>query len=159
MRGSRRPYDGDGYSNGNGRTDATERFSVAEDSSPWYLKRWVLALWGLAVVILIAVIIYGLAILARGGGGVANAHHDAPVDHVLVAYHQPVTDPVVNHSDHDGLVDGDHRAGAAADHRDLDTATPSPPLVAEQFAPDTASTDTALLSPVILRRIRSALSA
>jgi hypothetical protein len=47
----------------------TERFGTAEGTSPWYLKRWVLALWGLTVVILIATIIYGLAILAKGGGG------------------------------------------------------------------------------------------
>ena len=51
----------------------TERFRAAEGTSPWYLKRWVLALWGLAVVILIATIIYGLAILAKGGGGGAPA--------------------------------------------------------------------------------------
>ena len=53
--------------------DETERFSVGKSPSPWYLKRWVLALWGLAVVVLIAVIIYGLAILARGNGGSAPA--------------------------------------------------------------------------------------
>jgi hypothetical protein len=58
-----------GYSS----TDETERFSVGEPPSPWYLKRWVLALWGLAVIALIAVIIYGLAILARGNGGSAPA--------------------------------------------------------------------------------------
>jgi cytoskeletal protein RodZ len=58
-----------GYS----RTDETEQFSVGESPSPWYLKRWVLALWGLAVVTLIAVIIYGLAVLARGNGGSAPA--------------------------------------------------------------------------------------
>jgi cytoskeletal protein RodZ len=64
---SRRPDDVDGF--------PTRDFSVdaAESSSPWYLKRWVLALWGLAVVILIAAIIYGLAILARGNGGGAPA--------------------------------------------------------------------------------------
>jgi cytoskeletal protein RodZ len=67
--GNRPPYDVDGYSKGNANIDETERFSITESPSPWYLKRWVLALWGLAVVILIAIIIYGLAILARGGGG------------------------------------------------------------------------------------------
>jgi cytoskeletal protein RodZ len=66
--GSRPSYDD--YSRG---VDETERFSVGESPSPWYLKRWVLALWGLAVVVLIAVIIYGLAILARGNGGSAPA--------------------------------------------------------------------------------------
>jgi cytoskeletal protein RodZ len=66
--GTRPPYDD--YSRG---VDETERFSIGESPSPWYLKRWVLALWGLAVVVLIAVIIYGLAILARGNGGSAPA--------------------------------------------------------------------------------------
>jgi cytoskeletal protein RodZ len=58
--------------------DETERFSVGETPSPWYLKRWVLALWGLAVVMLIAVIIYGLAILARGNGGNAPTPTTTP---------------------------------------------------------------------------------
>ncbi|HEX3733220.1 MAG TPA: hypothetical protein VHU91_09905 [Mycobacteriales bacterium] len=68
MSGTRPPYDD--YSRG---VDETERFSVGESPPPWYLNRWVLALWGLAVVVLIAVIIYGLAILARGNGGSAPA--------------------------------------------------------------------------------------
>jgi cytoskeletal protein RodZ len=63
-----------GYSS----TDETEQFSVGEQPSPWYLKRWVLALWGLAVVTLIAVIIYGLAVLARGNGGSAPAPTSTP---------------------------------------------------------------------------------
>jgi cytoskeletal protein RodZ len=63
---SRPPYDG--YSRA---FDETEGFSAVE--RPWYLKRWVLALWGLTVVILIAAIIWGLAILARGNGGSAPA--------------------------------------------------------------------------------------
>ena len=71
MSGDRPPYDVDGYSSGNANIDETERFSTTQSPKPWYLKRWVLALWGLTVVILIAIIIYGLAILARGGGGVA----------------------------------------------------------------------------------------
>jgi hypothetical protein len=61
---TRPPYDDDSRG-----VDETERFSVAKSPSPWYLKRWVLALWGLAVVVLIAAIIYGLAVLARGNGG------------------------------------------------------------------------------------------
>ena len=67
MGASRRPDDVDGF--------PTRDFSIdaAENSSPWYLKRWVLALWGLAVVILIATINYGLAVLARGNGGGAPA--------------------------------------------------------------------------------------
>ncbi len=68
MNGNRPPYDGPP-----GGADETEHFDVVRDPSPWYLKRWVLALWGLAVVILIAAIIYGLAILARGNDGSAPA--------------------------------------------------------------------------------------
>jgi hypothetical protein len=67
--GSRPPDDADGYSERDVSSPETERFGTAEGTSPWYLKRWVLALWGLTVVILIATIIYGLAILAKGGGG------------------------------------------------------------------------------------------
>jgi cytoskeletal protein RodZ len=66
--GTRPPYDDDSRG-----VDETERFSVGKSPSPWYLKRWVLALWGLAVVVLIAAIIYGLAVLARGNGGTAPA--------------------------------------------------------------------------------------
>jgi hypothetical protein len=78
--GSRPPYDVDGYSKRDPRIGDTfdERFGVAETASPWYLQRWVLALWGLAVVILIATIIYGLAILARGSGGSAPATTTRP---------------------------------------------------------------------------------
>jgi hypothetical protein len=60
-----RPPFGD-YSRG---VDETEQFRV--DERPWYLTRWVLALWGLTVVMLVAGIIWGLAILARGNGGSA----------------------------------------------------------------------------------------
>ena len=118
MGGNRPTYDVDGYSRGNANIDETERFSTTESPSPWYLKRWVLALWGLTVVILIAIIIYGLAILARGGGRCTNAGHDALVDHDVLAHHQPVADPVVDHSDHDGHLDRDHRSRAAAGHRE-----------------------------------------
>jgi cell division septation protein DedD len=44
-------------------------FRAAETPSPWFLKPWVLALWGLTVLLLIATIIYGLVILATGNGG------------------------------------------------------------------------------------------
>jgi hypothetical protein len=71
--GSRRPYDVDDYSDRDSSIGETESFRITDNASPWYLKRWVLALWGLAVVILIATIIYGLAILAKGGGGSAPA--------------------------------------------------------------------------------------
>lgn len=36
---------------------------------PWYRNRVLLALWSLAVALLLAVIIYGLVELSRGGGG------------------------------------------------------------------------------------------
>jgi cytoskeletal protein RodZ len=65
--GNQPPYDD--YWRSNPDADETERFSNVEGPSPWYLKRWILTLWGLAVVILIALIIWGLAILARGNGG------------------------------------------------------------------------------------------
>jgi hypothetical protein len=68
MSSNRPPHDG--FSRG---ADETERFATVDSPSPWYLKRWVLALWGLAVVILIAIIIYGLTILAQDNGGGAPA--------------------------------------------------------------------------------------
>lgn len=76
--GSRPPYDADGHSERDVSSPETERFRTAEGTSPWYLKRWVLALWGLSVVILIATIIYGLAILAKGGGGGTPATTTTP---------------------------------------------------------------------------------
>ena len=102
--GYRPPYDD--YSRG---VDETERFSVGESPSPWYLKRWVLALWGLAVVVLIAVIIYGLAILARGNGGSAPAPTTTRTSTPTSSqHHHTVDDPVDHRADHDD--DGsDHR--------------------------------------------------
>jgi hypothetical protein len=69
--GSRPPYNADGYSNYGSRRGENndELFSRDENSSPWYLKPCVLALWGLAVVLLIATIIFGLIALASGNGG------------------------------------------------------------------------------------------
>ena len=141
MGGNRPTSDVDGYSRGNANIDETERFSTTESPSPWYLKRWVLALWGLTVVILIAIIIYGLAILARGGGGGAPT---PATTHSSTTTSSHTTSPVVDHSDHDGHLDRDHRSRASAGHRNLDAATSSAPLVAKQFAPVTAHT--ALLS-------------
>jgi len=68
----------------------------------------------------------------------ANAGHDALVDHNVFAHHQLVVDPAIDHSDHDGLLDSDHRTRAAAGHRNLDAATSSAPLVAKQYAGVTA---------------------
>ena len=70
--GSRPPFDVDGFSTRDVNLGATndEQF-VAE--RPWFLKPWVLALWGLAVVLLIAIIVYGLVILATNNGGGAPA--------------------------------------------------------------------------------------
>ena len=75
MGGSRPPYDVDGYSTRDVNLGANddEQFGADETSSPWFLKPWVLALWGVAVVLLIAIIIYGLVILATNNGGGAPA--------------------------------------------------------------------------------------
>ena len=127
-------------------TDETERFSVGESPSPWYLKRWVLALWGLAVITLIAVIIYGLA---RPGAGQrrqrTGAHHHADIDARVVTHHHHALHGAVDHradhrADHDDYR-SDHRPEPT--QRELDAAASSPPLE-EQFAPNTP--DTALLS-------------
>ena len=67
--GSRPPYNVDGYSTHDVNFGATESFGSVETSSPWFLKKWVLALWGLTVLLLIATIVYGLIILATGNGG------------------------------------------------------------------------------------------
>lgn len=70
MRGDRSPDDIDGFPTRRlGRGSNDESFGAAEEARAWYLKPWVLALWGLTVVILVAIIIYGLVILATGGGG------------------------------------------------------------------------------------------
>jgi cytoskeletal protein RodZ len=64
------PYDAGRYSKNDSSlgVNTDELFSSAEDPSPWYLKPWVLALWGVAVAILIATIIFGLVELATGNG-------------------------------------------------------------------------------------------
>jgi cell division septation protein DedD len=69
--GSRPPYDVDGYSTRD--VSNADPFGAAETPSPWFLKPWVLALWGLTVLLLIAIIIYGLVILATNNGGGAPA--------------------------------------------------------------------------------------
>jgi hypothetical protein len=79
----------DGGGGGYSRNDAVSGVNADElfgsaggaagDASPWYLKPWVLALWGVAVVILIAAIIFGLAELAVGNGrGPATTPSPAP---------------------------------------------------------------------------------
>ena len=72
MGGSRPPFDVDGYSTRDVNPGATNDEQFVADR-PWFLKPWVLALWGLAVVLLIAIIIYGLVILATNNGGSAPA--------------------------------------------------------------------------------------
>jgi hypothetical protein len=73
--GSRPPSGVDGYSKNDVSRGANydEPFGADETSSPWFLKWWVLTLWGLAVLLLIATIIYGLVILATDNGGSAPA--------------------------------------------------------------------------------------
>lgn len=71
MRGDRSPDDIDGFPTrrlSRGENDE-DSFRPAAEPRAWFLKPWVLALWGLTVVILIAIIIYGLVILATGNGG------------------------------------------------------------------------------------------
>ena len=128
MGGNRPTYDVDGYSRGNANIDETERFSTTESPSPWYLKRWVLALWGLAVVILIAIIIYGLAILARGGGGSAPT---PATTHSSTTTSSHTTSPSSTTPTTTDILDRDHRTRAAAGHRDVDAATSLAPLVAK----------------------------
>jgi cytoskeletal protein RodZ len=45
-----------------------EPFDSTETQRAWYLKPWVLALWGVTVLLLLAIIAYGLVILATGHG-------------------------------------------------------------------------------------------
>lgn len=71
MRGDRSPDDIDGFPTRRlslGEND-DESFGAAREPTAWYLQPWVLALWGLTVAILVAIIIYGLVILATGNGG------------------------------------------------------------------------------------------
>jgi hypothetical protein len=68
--GSRPPYGVDGFSEHDLNVGANDDpFGAAETSRPWFLKPWVLALWGATVVILIGIIIWGLFTLATGNGG------------------------------------------------------------------------------------------
>jgi hypothetical protein len=46
--------------------------------APWYRNRVLLALWALAVALLLTVIIYGLVELSRGGGGGPSTPHSSP---------------------------------------------------------------------------------
>jgi len=58
--------------------DTGRLLPATADPKPWYLNPWVLALWGLTVVALIAVIVYGLVVLAIGGGGGAPSTSTQP---------------------------------------------------------------------------------
>jgi len=66
------------------------------------------------VVILIATIIYGLGVLAKGGGGGAPATTHAALDNLAVANNQPVADAVVDRPDHNSPVGRDHGTCATA---------------------------------------------
>jgi hypothetical protein len=46
-----------------------QSFDLAAAPKPWFLKPWVLGVWGVLVITLIAVIIWGLLELAHGSGG------------------------------------------------------------------------------------------
>ena len=81
--------------------------SAEPDSAPapWYRNRVLLALWVLAVALLLALIIYGLVELSRGGGGGSPGRHHVVHD----------ARPVVHHlaDDHDDHPVDDHRGAAA----------------------------------------------
>lgn len=52
-----------------GQSDITEQLEAQSAPTPWYRKRAVLVGWGALVLLLIALIVYGLVELATGGGG------------------------------------------------------------------------------------------
>jgi hypothetical protein len=52
-----------------GQSDITEQLQAQSAPTPWYRKRAVLVGWGALVLLLIALIVYGLVELATGGGG------------------------------------------------------------------------------------------
>ncbi|MCV7035371.1 hypothetical protein H7H69_14460 [Mycobacterium heckeshornense] len=52
-----------------GQPGITEQLEAQSAPTPWYRKRAVLAGWGALVLLLIALIVYGLIELATGGGG------------------------------------------------------------------------------------------
>jgi hypothetical protein len=64
---ARTPPDDGGGSNFGGSFERP--FDPAAEPGPWFLRPWVLALWGVLVITLIAVIIWGLLELAHGSGG------------------------------------------------------------------------------------------
>ena len=144
MGGSRPPYDVDGYSTRDVNLGANndEQFGADETSSPWFLKPWVLALWGLAVVLLIAIIIYGLVILATNNGGGAPAttrpstttsSSTAPARTTTPSSTLPTTTALVARDD--------DRTFATCSQSHLDaTATSPPSLVERQRASDTRAT-------------------
>jgi hypothetical protein len=58
---------------------------------PWYRNRVLLAVWALALALLLALIIYGLVELSRGGGGGAPATTTPSTSHTRSSTTSPTT--------------------------------------------------------------------
>src|SRR6201990_158300 len=58
---------------------------------PWYRNRVLLALWALALALLLTLIIYGLVELSRGGGGGAPAPTPPSTPHTRSSTTSPTT--------------------------------------------------------------------
>src|ERR1700753_1836749 len=58
---------------------------------PWYRNRVLLALWALALALLLTLIIYGLVELSRGGGGGAPATTTPSTSHTRSSTTSPAT--------------------------------------------------------------------
>ena len=58
---------------------------------PWYRNRVLLALWALALALLLTLIIYGLVELSRGGGGGASATTTPSTSHTRSSTTSPTT--------------------------------------------------------------------
>ena len=58
---------------------------------PWYRNRVLLALWALALALLLTLIIYGLVELSRGGGGGAPATTTPSTSHTRSSTTSPTT--------------------------------------------------------------------
>ncbi len=59
--------------------------------APWYRNRVLLAVWALAVALLLALIIYGLVELSRGGGGGSPATTTSSTTHARSSTTSPTT--------------------------------------------------------------------
>ena len=87
---------------------------------PWYRNRVLLALWALALALLLTLIIYGLVELSRGGGGGAPATTTPSTTHTRSSTTSPTTTNDYSVDEQRDAATGDTRAdprrGAAAEH-------------------------------------------